>query len=59
VNEFDQILLSIRNALKTLNQTHQRELAIFIEHYASEYGIYAKTNFQNIEIEVEDVKNIN
>lgn len=37
MNEFEKILIRITYALQSLNQTHQRELANFIEHYASEY----------------------
>ena len=59
MNEFDQNILRIKYALQSLSHTHQIELAIFIEHYASEYGTYDNTNFQHIDIEVDDVKKIN
>ena len=59
MDEFDQNLLRIRYALQSLSQTRQIELAIFIEHYASEYGTHDNTDFQHIDMEVQDAKKIN
>jgi len=59
VNEFEQILLRIRYALQSLNQTHQKELTNFIEHYASEYESRDDVDFEQINMEVEDAKKIN